>query len=103
MEEKNQGQVSIELPEEKAQGTYANLAVINHSHSEFVVDFITVMPGMPKAKVQSRIVLTPQHTKRLIQALAENVARYEQTFGAIPDTDHPGGMPPMGFGPAGQA
>jgi hypothetical protein len=103
MEQQKAGQLNIELPEDKSLGIYANLALINHSHSEFVVDFITVMPGMPKAMVQSRIVLTPQHTKRLIQALADNLARYEDTFGPVHEPEHPGGIPPMGFGPAGQA
>ena len=71
-EEKKQG-LNIELTEEVAEGTYSNLAIINHSPSEFVVDFIQVMPGVPKAKVKSRIVLTPQHAKRLMKALADNV------------------------------
>jgi hypothetical protein len=67
--EDNNGQISIELTEEMAEGIYANLAMIAHSNSEFVVDFIRLMPGMPKAKVKSRIVLSPEHAKRLLQAL----------------------------------
>ena len=63
-----QGQINIELDEKTAEGTYANLAIINHSASEFVVDFVAIMPGVPKAKVKSRIVLTPQHAKRLLKA-----------------------------------
>ena len=72
-QENNNGQLQIELKEEVAQGTYANLAIITHSSSEFIMDFIRVMPGMPKAGVQSRIVLAPEHAKRLLCALEENV------------------------------
>jgi len=95
-------QLNIELNEETAAGVYANLAMINHSPTEFVVDFIQVMPGMPKAKVRSRVILTPQHAKRLVKALAENVKRFENQFGDIKDTE----MPPIPInfgGPAGQA
>ena len=73
----NNQQLNIELTEEVASGTYANLAVINHSPTEFVVDYIQVMPGMPKAKVRSRVILTPQHAKRLLKAMADNISRYE--------------------------
>ena len=66
-----QGQINIELDEKIAEGTYSNLAIINHSVSEFVVDFINIMPGTPKSKVKSRIILTPQHAKRLLKALSE--------------------------------
>lgn len=97
-----QQQMNIELPEDKAEGVYSNLAIINHSHSEFVLDFIQMMPGVPKAKVKSRIVLTPQHAKRLVRALSDNVARFEQTFGEIQDFDAP--QVPINFGgPTGQA
>ena len=96
-----EGQLNIELSEEVADGTYSNLAIINHSVSEFVVDFINVMPGVPKAKVKSRIVLTPQHAKRLMKALADNVARFEKAHGEIKDYEQP--PIPMNFGPAGQA
>ena len=82
---KDDGQINIELDEKTAEGTYSNLAVINHSVSEFIVDFISVMPGQPKAKVKSRIILTPQHAKRLAKALADNVARFEQSHGEIKD------------------
>ncbi|WP_417358734.1 DUF3467 domain-containing protein, partial [Flavobacterium sp.] len=71
------GQINIELDEKTAEGIYSNLAIINHSASEFVVDFVTIMPGVPKAKVKSRIVLTPQHAKRLLKALGENIQRFE--------------------------
>ena len=70
--EKNNNQLQIELKEEVAQGTYANLAIITHSSSEFIVDFVRVMPGLPKAGVQSRIVLTPEHAKRLMYAMLQN-------------------------------
>ena len=80
-QENNNGQLQIELKEEVAQGTYANLAIITHSSSEFIMDFIRVMPGMPKAGVQSRIVLAPEHAKRLLRALEENVGTYERAYG----------------------
>lgn len=84
MENQNpDGQIQIELKEEVAQGTYANLAIISHSSSEFVVDFIRVLPGLPKAGVQSRIILAPEHAKRLLQALEENIAKYERVFGPV--------------------
>ena len=96
-----QGQINIELDEQVAQGTYSNLAIINHSVSEFVVDFVNIMPGTPKSKVKSRIILTPQHAKRLIKALSENVKRFEQAHGAIKDYEQP--QVPINFGPTGQA
>lgn len=84
MEEQNvNNQLQIELKEDVAQGIYANLAIITHSSSEFVFDFIRVLPGMPKANVQSRIVIAPEHAKRLLRALEENVAKYEHQFGPI--------------------
>ncbi|SNR45412.1 MULTISPECIES: DUF3467 domain-containing protein [Hymenobacter] len=89
--------INIELTEEIAEGEYANLAMIAHSSSEFVVDFIRLMPGLPKAKVKARIVLTPEHAKRLQAALAENIERYEQAHGAIKHQQD-GPMYPMGFG-----
>ena len=72
----SQNQINIELDEKTAEGIYSNLAVINHSSSEFVVDFITLMPGPPKAKVRSRIVLTPEHAKRFLKALGENIHKF---------------------------
>jgi hypothetical protein len=102
MENQNENQLNIELSEEIADGIYSNLAIITHSNSEFVVDFIKVMPGVPKAKVKSRIVLTPQHAKRLLAALAENVSKYEQVHGTIKQTE--GIAIPMNFGgPTAQA
>jgi hypothetical protein len=90
-------QINVELPEDVAEGVYANLAMIAHSNSEFVVDFIRLMPGIPKAKVKSRIIMTPDHAKRLLQALKENIEKYEAAFGKI---DSGGGNPqfPMNFG-----
>jgi uncharacterized protein DUF3467 len=96
-----EGQINIELDDKIAEGTYANLAIINHSVSEFIVDFISVMPGQPKAKVKSRIILTPQHAKRLVKALAENVKRFEKSHGEIKDYEQP--PIPMNFGPTGEA
>lgn len=101
MSEENKGQLNVELSEEVAEGIYSNLAIINHSASEFVLDFIKIMPGIPKAKVKSRIVLTPQHAKRVLRALKDNVARYEQQNGEIKDVDQPN--IPLNFGPTGQA
>lgn len=84
MENQNpDGQLQIELKEEVAQGAYANLAIITHSSSEFVLDFIRVLPGLPKAGVQSRVILAPEHAKRLMHALEENVAKYEHVFGTV--------------------
>ena len=77
---KNQNQINIELSDEMAEGIYSNLAVITHSGTEFVVDFIKMMPGVPKAKVKARIILTPQHAKRLFRAIKENIAKYEAPF-----------------------
>lgn len=93
--ENNNGQVQIELKEDVAQGTYANLAIITHSSSEFVLDFIRMLPGMPKAGVQARVILVPEHAKRLLLALQENIDKYERVFGPIcvPD-DRP--LPPLG-------
>jgi len=93
--------INIELDEKIAEGTYANLAIINHSVSEFVVDFVNIMPGSPKAKVKSRIILTPQHAKRFMKALAENINRFENAHGKIKDFEQP--QIPMNFGPTGQA
>jgi hypothetical protein len=103
MEEQNQnGQLNIELSEEIAEGIYSNLAIITHSQSEFVIDFIKVMPGVPKARVKSRIVLTPQHAKRLLHALSDNIQKFEQNNGKIKDTD--ANALPLHFGgPTAQA
>lgn len=96
-----QGQINIELDEATAQGIYSNLAIINHSASEFVVDYVCIMPGTPKAKVKSRIILTPQHAKRLLKALAENIQRFESAHGEIKEFEQ--APIPLNFGPTGQA
>jgi hypothetical protein len=82
-----EGQIQIELPEDEASGTYSNLVMISHSPSEFILDFISVMPGAPKAKVVKRMVLSPDHAKRLVNALSENIQRYEKENGTIADDD----------------
>lgn len=83
-ENKNrQGQLQIELPQEISQGEYANFAIITHSSSDFIIDFARVLPGVPKAQVKSRVILAPEHAKRLLGALQENVVRYEREFGPI--------------------
>ncbi len=108
MEDKNlmPQQLNIELSEEIAQGIYSNLAVITHSSSEFVVDFVRIMPGVPKANVKSRIILTPEHAKRLLFALQDNIKKYETVNGPIKNVN-PGSdpmLPPMSFGgPTAQA
>ncbi len=83
MENSNSGQLQIELKEDIARGTYANLAIITHSSSEFIVDFVCVLPGMSKAGVQSRVVMAPEHAKRFLRALQENIDKFERSFGAI--------------------
>jgi hypothetical protein len=95
------GQINIELDEKVAEGIYSNLAIINHSPSEFVLDFVTIMPGVPKSKVKSRIILTPQHAKRFLKALGENIHRFEVAHGEIKDSEQP--PIPLNFGPTGQA
>jgi hypothetical protein len=108
MDEKKQQQqqLNIELSEEVAQGIYSNLAVITHSSSEFVIDFVRIMPGIPKANVKSRVILTPEHAKRLLFALQDNIKKFESVHGPIKNVK-PGsgpGMPPMAFGgPTAQA
>lgn len=112
MDEKKtqKNQINIELKEEVGQGTYSNLAIITHSSSEFVLDFVRVMPGIPKAEVKSRIILTPEHAKRLLNALGDNVEKFEKMHGPIKNVEGPAGpisggpTMPMNFGgPTGQA
>lgn len=107
MEDKKQKsqQINIELNEEVAQGTYSNLAVITHSSSEFVIDFVRIMPGIPKANVKSRIILTPEHAKRLLMALQDNVKKFEALNGTIKvKSGSDPSMPPLNFGgPTAQA
>ncbi len=102
MENQQEGQLNIELSEEIAEGIYSNLAIITHSQSEFVIDFIKVMPGVPKARVKSRIVLTPQHAKRLLHALSDNIQKFEQQNGKIKEMEV--NSLPLNFGgPTAQA
>jgi hypothetical protein len=103
-EQKPKNQINIELSEEQAEGIYANLAMITHSPSEFVIDFIKMMPGVPKAKVKSRIIVTPQHAKRLLRALKDNISKYESIHGTIDVPEGPENMPPYTMGgPTAQA
>ena len=96
--------INVELPEDIAEGIYSNLAIITHSNSEFIVDFIKMLPGVPKAKVQSRIILTPQHAKRLLNALRDNIERFESANGSIKEPGPEGSGFPMNFGgPTAQA
>ncbi len=101
---KNPNQINIELNEEVAQGIYSNLAVITHSSSEFVVDFVRIMPGIKKAQVKSRVILTPEHAKRLLGALNDNIKKYEAVHGPIKEVKGSGPVMPMNFGgPTAQA
>lgn len=105
-EQEDGNQISVELSEAMAEGEYVNLAMIAHSQSEFVVDFIKMMPGLPKAKVKSRVILTPDHAYRLLNALKENIAKYEEIYGAISSDDDSqiGFQFPMNYrGPIGEA
>lgn len=98
-------QINIELNEEVAQGVYSNLAIITHSSAEFILDFVRIMPGVPKAQVKSRIILTPEHAKRLLSALKDNISKYESVHGVIKNVEGAGGpVLPMNFGgPSAQA
>ena len=96
-QEKTQNKLEIELPAEIAGGQYANLAIVAHSPSEFILDFATILPGIPKAKVKSRIILTPEHAKRVMLSLQENIARYEKHFGPIQNNSTKNPMMGGGF------
>lgn len=103
MADKN-NQLDIELDKEVAQGTYANLAVITHSSSEFILDFVRMMPGLPKAEVKSRVILTPEHAKRFLATLQENIAKYEKMYGEIKENKQEMlSKMPLNFGPLGEA
>ena len=91
-----QNQIQIELTDEMAQGTYSNLAIIAHSSSEFIIDFVRIVPGVPKAKVKSRIILTPEHAKRLLFALNENITKFENQNGNINMENNAPFFPPVG-------
>ena len=97
-EQEQNKQMNIELSEDVAQGIYSNLAIITHSHSEFFIDFAGMAPGLPKAEVKSRIIMTPEHAKSLLMALQENVARYEANFGKIRQVEPGNKNFPMNFG-----
>ena len=90
-------QVNIQLGEKEAEGTYANLAIISHSPAEFIIDFTRVLPGVPKTKVYSRIIMTPQHAKALSNALQDNLTKYEAQFGEIKVVQEPAKTQPIGF------
>ena len=94
-------QLNISIDENVADGVYSNLAIINHSVSEFIVDFITVMPGAPKARVKSRVILTPEHVKRFHKALGDNIKRFENANGEVKTSEIP--PIPLNFGPTGEA
>lgn len=96
-ENKKQNKINIELSEDVAEGTYSNLAIITHSNAEFIIDFVKLMPGTPKAKVKSRIILTPEHAKRLYKALHDNIRKFESQHGPIKEVKD-GGVPPFSFG-----
>jgi len=99
MNHPNQQQIKIELGEKEAEGIYANLAMITHSATEIILDFARVMPGQPKTRVLSRIIMTPMHAKMLHRALTDNIKKFENQFGEIKVQS--GGMPntnPIGFG-----
>lgn len=98
----NNQQINIEVSEEVAEGIYSNLAIIAHTNAEFVIDFVRMLPNLPKAKVKSRIILTPSHAKRLMRALADNISKYESQFGPIEEHHNPN-MPPINFTPTAQA
>jgi hypothetical protein len=102
MSDQQNNQLNIEISEEVAEGEYANLAIITHSHAEFVIDFVNVMPGTPKSKVKSRIIFTPQHAKRFMKALNENIGRFENANGKIQELEEV--QLPLNFGgPTAQA
>ena len=101
MSKEKSRKINIEIDEKTSEGIYSNLAIINHSASEFVMDFISIMPGSSKNKVKSRIIITPQHAKKLRKALNDNIDRFEQNFGSIKDYENPKFQ--LNFGPTAQA
>jgi len=104
MENKNVDQkIDIELPEEISNGVYCNLAIITHSNTEFITDFVQMMPGVPKGKVRARVILHPHHAKRLMMALSENIRRYEEVFGDITLDENIPNFPLNFGGPTGEA
>jgi Protein of unknown function (DUF3467) len=104
IENPQETQMEVELSEDMAEGVYANLAMIAHSHSEFVLDFIRMMPGVPKAKVKARVVITPEHAQRLLQALKDNIRKYEEAYGKVTAMEDQAFHFPMNFkGTVGEA
>ncbi len=101
MDKKQNQNLDIQIDKDVATGVYSNLAVINHSPSEFVLDFIQMMPGLPKAQVRSRVIITPEHAKRLAKALNDNIHKFEMQFGEINDHEPP--QMPLNYGPTGEA
>jgi hypothetical protein len=102
--EPQEAQMEVELSEDLAEGVYANLAMIAHSQSEFVLDFIRMMPGVPKAKVKARIIITPEHAQRLLAALKDNIRKYEDAYGKVSAMENNGFHFPMNFkGTVGEA
>ena len=99
--DKSNNNINIELNQDIAQGIYSNLVIVNHSPTEFVLDFINVMPGAPKANVRSRIILTPEHAKKFINAFGENLSKYEKSYGKIKNFRKE--VIPISFGPKGEA
>jgi len=97
-----ENQINIEISEEVAEGQYANLAIITHSHAEFVIDFVNVMPGTPKSKVKNRIIFTPFHAKRFMKAMIDNIKKFEAANGTIQDMESVE-IPFTFGGPIGQA
>ena len=102
-EEKKQQGINIELSEATAEGVYSNLAIITHSSSEFILDYIRIMPGVPKGKVKSRIIMTPEHAKKLHRALSDNLAKYEGSYGKIKESEQLGNIPLNFGGPSTEA
>ena len=98
---KKEKKINISIDENIAEGIYSNLAIINHSVSEFVIDFISIMPGTPKNKVKSRIIITPQHAKKLSKALNGNIKKFEENYGSIKDYENPNIQ--LNFGPTAEA
>ena len=102
-DDKNKNKLDIELSEDVADGIYSNLAIITHSNAEFVIDFVRIMPGVPKAKVKTRVLLTPQHAKRLLKALEDNILKYESVNGEIKQDEGFEGVPINFGGPTPEA
>lgn len=101
----NKKELSLELPKDIAGGNYSNLALITHSSSEFIIDFARLLPGVPKATICTRVIMTPEHAKRLLLALKDNIAKFESQNGTInlPNPGMPSGSMPIPFGPSGEA